>query len=463
MKQRNIIKGKPLNFNAGIEKWYVKELVKLVDELTKEVLKEIKPLYKEYKDQITFTQDASITSQLRMKFNSLRDIFEKKFKDRGKTYAERMVRKTTLDEYLSHLEKLGYIKDKHYKYNKVDKVISFKNGSKIFFSSLDDSEKIKSLNLHWAEIEEASQIKENSFNQIIARVRKEINPKWKDFKYRVFGHTNPESTKGWIYKHFVEKKNENYRLIIAPTTQNTFLPKHFVEELKSAYDPEYYRINVLGEFGDYQSGLIVKNFIDKNIAELKYNKKLPLHLTCDFNVDPMCWEIAHKSDDKVFFIDELVIEKATTQQCVEEFLKRYPDHEGEIIINGDASGDNRSTQSEYTNYAIMRKAFKEYGIKRNKQNYSDVKFKIRDYNPPILNRIQAFNAKVKNAKNEINLYVDKKCKWLLYNIYNLSFKEGTTIVDIPTFNTIKKDRQSKFLMHPYDAASYLVEYYWKIK
>lgn len=39
-------------------------------------------------------QDASISPQSRIKINSLRDLFEKKFKDRGKTFAERMVRKT---------------------------------------------------------------------------------------------------------------------------------------------------------------------------------------------------------------------------------------------------------------------------------------------------------------------------------------------------------------------------------
>lgn len=94
MKQRNVIKGKPLNFNVGLQKWYVKELIKLVDDLTAEVYEEIKPLYKEYKEQITFTQDASISSQARIKINSLRDLFEKKFKDRGRIYAERMVRRT---------------------------------------------------------------------------------------------------------------------------------------------------------------------------------------------------------------------------------------------------------------------------------------------------------------------------------------------------------------------------------
>lgn len=92
MKQRNILKGKPLNFNVGLQKWYVKELIKLVDDLTQEVYEQIKPLYKEYKYQVTF--DASISSQARIALNSLREIFEKKFKDRGKKFAERMVRKT---------------------------------------------------------------------------------------------------------------------------------------------------------------------------------------------------------------------------------------------------------------------------------------------------------------------------------------------------------------------------------
>ena len=80
-----------------------------------------------------------------------------------------------------------------------------------------------------------------------------------------------------------------------------------------------------------------------------------------------------------------------------------------------------------------------------------------------MRRIQAFNARVRNAVGEIRLFVDPKCKWFLHNIYNLKFKEGTSIVDVPTHHQIKKDRDSKFLEHIFDAGSYLVEYYWTIK
>ncbi len=365
-----------------------------------------------------------------------------------------LVRKTTLVSYLEHLSNLGYVSEKDYNYNKIDKIIKFSNGSEILFTALDDPEKFKSLNLHWAEIEEASQITDSSFKQIIGRLRNTYRGKdWKNFRYRLFGHTNPQSDKGWIWKRFVENKKENYRLIIAPTTNNTYLPPHFIQSMKDSFDEEYYRINVLGEFGDYSSGLVVKGFGEENKLKLKYNPNLPLHITCDFNVDPMCWALAHKDEDNVYFFDEIVIENTSTQQCIEEFLRRYPNHKSEIIVNGDASGDNRSTQSEYTNYTIIKRALKEYGY--------DVKFKLRNYNPPVLSRIAVFNSRVKNSRGERHLFIDaEKCKWIIYNIENLSFKEGTRVVDVPTHTQIKSNREFKFLEHPFDAVSYLVEYYW---
>ena len=216
-----------------------------------------------------------------------------------------LVRKTTLVSYLDHLENFGFIQNKDYTYNKIDKIIKFSNGSEILFTALDDPEKFKSLNLHWAEIEEASQISDSSFKQLLGRLRNTYRGNnWVDFRYRLFGHTNPQGDKGWIYQRFVEHSKENYRLIIAPTTNNIYLPPHFIQSMKESFDEEYYRINVLGEFGNYTSGLVVKGFDEENKLHLKYNPNLPLHLTCDFNVDPMCWAVAHKDKEDVYFFDE---------------------------------------------------------------------------------------------------------------------------------------------------------------
>lgn len=367
-----------------------------------------------------------------------------------------LLKNTTMVSFFEHLDNMGYIKDKDYTYNKNDKKVVFNNGSEVLFKGVEDPEKFKSLNLHWIELEEASQISDASFKALLGRLRGNIRSEWKDFRYRLYGHTNPQPNKGWIYKRFVEKPKENYRLIVAPTSQNIHLPAHFVESLKEEYDEEYYRINVLGEFGDYSSGLVVKGWSSENERDIVYNKNLPLYLTCDFNVDPMCWVLAHRDDNNEYFFDELVIENTCTQACVEEFIRRYPDHQTKIIVCGDASGDWRNSQSEFTNYAIINNALRGHGY--------ETQFRLRPYNPPILTRIQAFNARVKNANGERHVFADRrKCKWFIHNMYNLMFKEGSSIVDVPTARRIQTDRDSKFLEHPFDAGSYLVEYYHPIK
>ena len=365
-----------------------------------------------------------------------------------------LVRDTTLQSYFEHLENINFKEGEDFEWSSSLQKLIFKNGSEILFKHFDEPNKLKSLNLGFVEIEEMSDIPYDTFKVLLSRMRQRRKKEWQNFTYRIFGHTNPEMQRGWVYKTFIDNPAPNYRLITAPTTENIYLPEGFCDELKKIYDEQYYRIFVLAQNGEYNNGLVIKDFTDENIKEIKYQPEMDLHISCDFNVDPMCWVFAHKTEDKVFYFDEIAMENTTTAKACEEFCRRYPAHKGRIIINGDASGDNRSCTSEYTNYVIIKKKLLQYGY--------DVEIQIKAYNPPIKNRIMAFNSKVRNAEGEICLYVDKKCEKLLYNIYNLKYKEGTSRIDIPTYQQIKQSKELKFLSHPMDAASYLVDFYWPI-
>ena len=365
-----------------------------------------------------------------------------------------LVRDTTLQTYFEHLDNFGFTEGKDYDWSSSLQKLTFKNGSEILFRHFDEPNKLKSLNLGFVEIEEMSDIPYDTFKMLLGRMRQKVKKSWKDFTYRIFGHTNPETCRGWVYKTFKENKSPNYRLISAPTTQNIYLPKGFCDELKKVYDEQYYNIFVLAQNGEYNNGLVIKDFCDENIKEITYQPEMDLHISCDFNVDPMCWVFAHKTDDKVFYFDEIAMENTTTAKACDEFYRRYPNHKGKIIVNGDASGDNRSCTSEYTNYVIINKKLLQFGY--------DVEIQIKAFNPPIKNRIMAFNSKVRSANGEVCLFVDKKCEKLLYNIYNLKYKEGSSKIDIPTYQQIKQSKELKFLSHPMDAASYLVDFYWPI-
>ncbi len=366
-----------------------------------------------------------------------------------------LVRDTTLVSYFEHLDNYSCLKGISYDFCKTEAKLTIYNNdgkapSEILFRSFDDATRLKSLNLGFVEIEEMSDISESAFHMLLGRLRQAKIP-----QYRLFGHTNPEFSKGWIYKNFIENPKPNYRLIIAPTTENTYLPEEFVDNLKRAYDPEYYNINVLGNFGDYTSGLITKGFSSENIQQVNYCPDLPLHISCDFNVDPMCWVLAHKTDDKVFFFDEIVLENTNTALTVKEFYSRYCLHNAPVIINGDASGDYRSVSSELTNYITIKKQLKQLGF--------TVDIRIRPFNPQIKSRIAAWNSKIRNANGEVGIYISPKCKQLLYNIENLKYKEGSSLLDLPSHYQVKSDKKLKFLGHPFDAASYIVEYYWPVK
>lgn len=366
-----------------------------------------------------------------------------------------LVRDTTLNTYFEHLDYFKFRNGKDFYFSKTEHILKLKNGSEIMFRHFDEPQKLKSLNLGFAQIEEMSDVPKSVFLMLLGRLRQNIPKTWGKFQYRLFGHTNPEPRKGWIYDTFAANPPENYRLIIAPTTENIYLPKNFVEELRKSYDKDYFTQNVLGQWTNIDDNLVVKDFSSKNVRNLEYNPCLDLHLTCDFNVDPMSWLVAHKSDSKVFFIDEIVLENTTTARAMDEFLHRFPNHKGRIIINGDASGDNRSCTSEYTNYSLMLKKLSLYG-------YSDVSVEIRAYNPPIKNRVTAFNTLIRSASGEIRIFIDPKCSKLIYNLNNLKYKPGSSQIDIPSHHQIRKNRELKFLSHPFDAASYLVEFYFPL-
>lgn len=409
----------------------------------------------------------------------------------AKTYP--MVRDTTMRTYFEHIRAFGYKRKRDYDFNKAESLLKFLKwgGSEVMFRHLQDPEKIKSLNAGFVEVEECSQITEADFDMTLTRLRQSgIKRK------RWFGHTNPHAARGWIWDRFVSpeaRQNKkvvidpvtrdevsreflpgtdgktwiydiegnllevmHFRRVIAPTTDNKALSISYIQSLRQNLDPEMYKIFVLGQDGDYTAGLVSHSFSDLNITNTEYKPDLQIHLSCDFNVDPMSWTVGHFYNDEFHFFDEIVVENTNIDQCVREFARRYPDHRAGVLINGDASGNNRDVRSAEvggTSYTQMLNTF-------NKLNYpSRVRVDVRATNPAIHDRIAAWNAQVCNADGVRRVFINPRCKWLIHNLQNLKFQDGTGIVDVPSANEISKDRKLKFLEHIFDAASYWVEKY----
>lgn len=98
-KPDNVSRGTILEYNAAIAERYRIEVDKLIAQMTKEIEKELRKLYKSDASKEYFVKDAreqhamdaSIASQSRIITNDLMRKYSKLFKDRGKTISKQML------------------------------------------------------------------------------------------------------------------------------------------------------------------------------------------------------------------------------------------------------------------------------------------------------------------------------------------------------------------------------------
>jgi PBSX family phage terminase large subunit len=356
-----------------------------------------------------------------------------------------------------------------FKANKSDHVITIPgwDNARVIFKGLEDPFSLRSVNGIGAHVEEASMLSEAAFLELLGRLRQAKS----GTPINVILTTNPQTTRGWLHTHFVEKAGIektivrgkevaiNRQRVIARTIDNPHVSDAFIGTLETSYDEDMYRIMVLGEDGDYTAGLVCKSWSRSNIERTPYRPERTIYLSCDFNIDPNCWVMAHRFNNEYHYFGEMCLENSTTVQSAEEFYRRYGKHEAGVIITGDSSGQSRSTQAAdalTNNYTIIRNTLSGLGMR-------NIELSLRNRNPEIQARTTAWNAAVKNSLGVQRVFVDPSCKWLIWNCENLRYIPGSSVIFEPTLKMIEKDPKLKFTKHVWDAASYLVERYDPVK
>jgi PBSX family phage terminase large subunit len=338
------------------------------------------------------------------------------------------------------------------------KIISKITGSVMAFIGLSDitADNIKSyedFTLVW--LEEAQKISAKSWEN--------LNPTIRTNGSQIIISMNPDCPheKHPIMSELLGMYKEDTLHIHANYYDNPFVSKDIIKqaELTKVHKPDEYKRVWLGEPDGSLTNNIVKGFTKEHIRPIFYQKELDLHISCDFNYDPMCWVFFHKTQNKIYVFDELIEEATSTLLCAKKVIDKFKDHKGEIIINGDAAGNQHNcmqSNPDMTNFKILKRELENHFNK-------PIKLDVRRGNPHKVKRFEAFNNLVKRYDGEICFYISDNCKWTIYNLENAKYKEGTREVDEPTVNDIKKDRNKKFLIHPLDAVTYPAEYYFPIK
>jgi len=325
-----------------------------------------------------------------------------------------------------------------YEHNKAENMLVFKDtGSRILFRPVDEFERLRGTNLAWFGLDELTYTQAEAWERLEGRLR---DPKAS--RLCGFGVWTPKGF-DWVYRKFIANPVKGYGAIQAKPFENRFLLEKvgdFYTRLKDSYDESFYLQEVMGSYLSMQGGRVYPVF-DRgtHLRTLTADPTLPLKWALDFNVDPMSSVIVQTAREGVRVLDEIVIRHATTAQACEEFLKRFPQHPAGVMVFGDASGNARQT-SGTTDYEMVREYFAVHSNIR-------MTYVVPKGNPPVRDRCNAMNRQLKSASGRVGLLVDPKCRELVADFEQVSYKLDSAVVD--------KDKD-RLRTHLSDALGYLV-------
>lgn len=299
-----------------------------------------------------------------------------------------------------------------------------------------------------------------TFDLIDSRLR-DIRSKYLQFIIT----SNTDEPSHWLYTDIVQKyefniKPENGLLprdLIEIVYGTTFdnkknLPANYIQGLATSLDPKLYQRFVECKWVSLVQGKMFYQFdweINIPKRELKYDRHLPLLVSSDFNIDPMCWSVWQRHKEELWCIDQIMVPgNADTETCCRELANRYfqnPQNLRYVIWFGDASGRSGSTKSQNSDYDIIKDYFRKNRIR--------LELKVDLVNPSVRDSANAVNARLKNGNGISNLFFDKhKCPDVILSVEGCSYKPGTSEKD----DSKDRDPKSRVKTHFSDTVRYII-------
>jgi hypothetical protein len=310
--------------------------------------------------------------------------------------------------------------DVPYEFRKADGELTLSvPDSTMLLRSLDEPERLRGTNLAWFGIDELSYAREEAWLRLEARLR---DPH--AMSLCGFGVWTPQGH-DWLYERFLQKPVAGYECVRAEPFENRFVldkTPDYYERLESSYDPKFYRQEVLGEYLNSRADRVYHCFnAAVHLVRHAYDPHKKLMWALDFNVAPMTSVVLQRDQGRLIVIDEVVLERATTEEACQEFENRYKGHAAGLEIFGDASGRTMHTTG-MSDYSMLQNFLYRAGFR-------NITIRVPKGNPAVLNRVHKVNAMLTNALGEVRLEVDSRCHELVKDLEEVLFKPESGIVD----------------------------------
>lgn len=200
------------------------------------------------------------------------------------------------------------------------------------------------------------------------------------------------------------------------------IPKEEIERAKALLDEVDYLEQYCAVFQS-GSGMVFHAYDEiLNVSEnAEYNPNKYIVVGSDFNVDPMCWILAHidMANNTIHVFDEIVKRNTNTQRTLDALHAKYGQHKAGWFFIGDATGQARKTSAAMSDYLQIL----------NDTRFENKRVYYPKSNPNVLNRFASCNAMLCNANGDRRLFIHPRCKTLQIDLDNRAYKPGTREVN----------------------------------
>lgn len=308
-------------------------------------------------------------------------------------------------------------------------------GPTIFFKSGNNREDLRGETLHGGVLDELRQQPSDLWPLIIrpmlARTH-QIDPSygWADFL---------STTNG--YDHFYDLWNQavanpdEWGTFHAPSSEAWWWTPKEIASAKASMSDLQFKQEIMAEFVNIFSGQAYgaySGFNERmdspfNVGE-RVSPYMPVHLFCDFNVQPMHWVLGQEFRKVIHCHDEVYVKRIEDpydpHRILLEKLKALPfdvNHLGLHVI-GDATGKATQRTSAKSDYELLFSFLQSSNIR-----YVN---RVTEVNPAVKERVNNVNARLKNSNGQINLTINPKaCPHLKRDLERQAWKENGADLD----------------------------------
>jgi hypothetical protein len=327
--------------------------------------------------------------------------------------------------------------------NETDLTIELTSGGTISLRGADNYDNLRGAGLDLVILDEFSTMALAAWTEV-------LRPALADRQGRALFIGTPQGRNHFFDLYESAQDRPNWATFQYTTEQGGNVSREELESAAKEMDERTYRQEFEANFETLGVGRAYYAFDrEHNVQNFRFNPRLPLSWSLDFNMNPLCSVLTQASNGIVVVLDELILPDSNTLAACEEFLSRTEKWTAgshlSVQIYGDSTAEQRHTSASRTDWQIVKELFG-----RNRDRYN-VTFRMPSSNPPVKDRVNCVNARLRNHAGQHRLMVHEHCKHLIRDLEQVCWKtdpHGNTLVEL--------DKSDPMRTHVSDALGYYI-------